>query len=812
MNGKALVCLVAFLCGAIPNGSARASALDQQARALSLLNAGCGTRVAIAQAADTPSPEPTATPTATPSPVPTASLAPLGSGITQLYATPTPAGNATAPPVPTPTPSPGASGAPIFVMRGGASPPPITPAGQAPPAPQAIPSDTPTLAPGMVAIISDQVVGNTKQGQPGDAIGNVHILYSNGELVGDRAHFDGLRTVTMTGHPFLINRAHDSVLSGDTIVFDTVDQTAVLSGGVGTSNEGVERGLVHFAAKELHTDPDGIGHGTQAFLSTCENARAGYHLTGKTLTYYPGDKIVINNVVMWLGAAAVFWLPRVVIPLRTVDDETRRPSFLPEMGYDQYEGFYVKMKLGFGKDQYYYGYYRVEYFTKVGLGLGYVGFYAKKNGRRTAQVNYYGIRNRQTMVTNHNLTFGEVENYSKTLKSTVDFSYISAYGAITNIPTSTSLKVGAFHTGAASTQTYTFQRQATGTQSSSDNFGVTDQRKLGKNIQQSETFTLTSSQNNYGGVESSLSSGRVTTLTTMSTAAANYQLTFDRSFTNTPSGIYKLPELQIRPTSFFKGFPVPLQASFTVGEYSEPANDFATQRAQLTFGAGPALYQIFGSSFQASATLNQYVYGTGDLKAAITQNMSLLTPIGKHVLNRITYSEGQYAGPAFVPFQSLDTLGTQNTKGANDNLQIFNQDYYLLSVGLNTLFTPVAQPITYQLSARPTARSVVSLGGSFQPGQGFSSTNVQLATPFGRDMMLQFTGDVDWKRQNGWLINKSVYLSKIIGDCYQIQLQYNQSAKTVNLTFNILAFPSHSLGLGIGGPVGSLIPSNFNSF
>ena len=366
------------------------------------------------------------------------------------------------------------------------------------------------------------------------------------------------------------------------------------------------------------------------------------------------------------------------------------------------------------------------------------------------------------------------------------------------------------HSGATSTQNYSFDRSATGTQSSSDNFGITDQRKLGKNIQQSETFTLSSAQNNYGSAPASISSGKITTLTTMTTPGANYQLTFDRAFTNTPSGIYKLPELQIRPNSFFKGFPVPLQASFTIGEYAEPANSFATQRAQMTFNAGPLLYQIFGSSFRASASLIQDAYGTGDLKAAITQNMALLTPIGGHVLNSITYNEGQFAGPAFVPFQTLDTQSTQNTKGANDNLQIFNQDYYLLSIGLNTLFRPQAQPITYQLSARPTARSILSLGGSLQPGFGFSSTNVQFATPLGRDMMLQFSGDIDWKRQQSWLINKSVYLSKIIGDCYQIQLQYNQNAKTVNLTFNILAFPSRSLGLGIGGPVGSIIPSNFN--
>lgn len=803
---KALVCLFAFLCGIAPHGaSAGPSALDQQTRALALLNRGCGTIVAQ-QVEDTPTPAPTATPSSSPAP---GYVAPL-TGTTQLVSTPRPSpGAATPPPVPTPTPAPGSTGAPIFVTRGGPTPPPITPAGQAAPAPEATPSGTPTLAPGSVAVISDQFVGSVKQGKPGDAIGNVHIIYSNGELVGDRAHYDGLRTVTMTGHPFLINRARDSVLSADTIVFDTVDQTAILSGGVGTSNQGVERGLVHFSAKELHTDPDGIGHGTNAFLSTCEHPRGGYHMTGKTLTYYPGDKIVINNVILWLGAAAVFYLPRVVIPLRTIDDETKRPAFFPEMGYDQAEGFYVKTKLGFGKDQYYYGYYRVEYFTKVGLGIGYVGFYSKKNGRRSAQVNYYGIHDRRTETSTHNLTVNEIENFSNTLRSNVSFSYNSANGALTNLPTSTNFNGSVTHSGIRSQQTYTFGHAATGSQSDTNQFGISDTRRLAKNISQSEIFTLSHSSSSYGGVQSDTATAHFTSNTNMTTPGATYALKIDKQFQQTPFGYNSLPELQIRPTSFLHNIGFPIQSVFTIGEYSEPQTQEATSRADLNFTLGPALYNLLGSSFSAQGSIRQIIYGTGDLKAQITQNLSLNTPIGTHFVNSLTYNEANFSGPSFVPFQ-FDAQSNQNSKGANDVMRFFNQDYYTLSINTGTSFRALAQPVGYTLSARPTARSIVILSGSLNPGLGFGNTNIQLGTPLGRDMTLQFIGNIDWKRQKSWLINKSVYLSKIIGDCYQLQLQYNQDAKTVNLTINILAFPSHAAGFGIGGQTGSIIPSTLN--
>ncbi len=106
-------------------------------------------------------------------------------------------------------------------------------------------------------MISDKWSGNRERGQPSDAIGNVHIYYGDEEIVGDHAHFDGIRTITITGHPFLVNHEHNSVLTADVIIFDTVQQTAKLLNGKGASDEGVQRGLVHFEAQDLHTNPDG---------------------------------------------------------------------------------------------------------------------------------------------------------------------------------------------------------------------------------------------------------------------------------------------------------------------------------------------------------------------------------------------------------------------------------------------------------------------------------------------------------------------------------------------------------------------------
>ena len=809
----ALLCAFAVLVQTMPTPAAIEHRLNDHVMQL-MHGANCAQSIAsqtlVAQATPQALVSPSPTPFgATPSPTPSAN--PFGPSPTPMpFGMPTPA-HVTPPPVPTPTPDANANPSPIFLVRGGETPPPIPPAGGVQrPGPLAAPSGAPTLPPNDIAILSDKVDGNTSPGKPGDAIGNVHIFYATGEIVGDRAHFDGLRTVTITGHPYLINHNRDSILQGNTIVFDTISQTAKLTGGRGTSDQGVDQGLVHFKATDLHTDAGGVAHGKNAFITTCERWRSGYHMTGKTMDVYPGQKIVIHSVILWLGAAAVFFLPLVVIPLRQVVDETRRPSYFPLVGYDEPEGFWIKTQLGFGKDQYYYGYYRVDYFTKVGLGLGYVGFYTKKNGKRSMSVNAYGIRDRRVQTTTFNLQAQETENFSQTLRGQFGLNYQSAYGPLTNLPPSTSLNGMISHTGLHSQQAYGFTRSSTGSQSSSTALSFSDTRQLRTGLSNQLNYSFNTSQTSYGGISSSNSTAHFTNTTNIIGRKTNTTVTFDKNFSAQPFGYSKLPEVTIRPNQFFPHFIVPVQGNFTVGEYSEAIDSFATSRAALAFTVGPAVYRIYNSDLSANLNVTQYAYGTGDLKASIQQAITLQTPIGRHFANTLAYNEANFNGPATVPFSQLDLLSSINSKSAQDTLRFFNGDVYSGTLNFSTLFNGQAQPVSYNLIAKPSPRSLVLLGGAFSPGsgQGFEPTTFQIASPFGRGGQIQFVGTFDWKNK-GRIINKTIYFSHIIGDCYELRLQYNQALKIVNVSVDILAFPNRAANFGVGQN-GPIIPSGFN--
>ncbi|MBV9277016.1 MAG: hypothetical protein JOZ97_02155, partial [Candidatus Eremiobacteraeota bacterium] len=496
-------------------------------------------------------------------------------------------------------------------------------------------------------------------------------------------------------------------------------------------------------------------------------------------------------------------------PLRQVEEQ-RHPGFFPEFGYDQYEGAWVKLKIGFGKDDYYYGYYRLEYFTKIGLGLGYVGFFAKRNGRRQASIDYYGIRNRQTASRQYNLTATETENFSPTLRGQFGFNYTGNYGPFTNLPPTTQYTATIVHATPREQQNYNYNRSSTGSQSSVTNYGLTDQRQLTQNLSQGLTLSYNQSLTAYGGFINQFSSSHINTLTHWMTPAVDYQLTFDKTNATQPTGINKLPELAIRPNALFPHFWFPVGAQFYVGRYQQLSPAFSTSREDLSLTLGPALYRLFGSDLSASSTIEQWVYGTGDMKATVTQNLTLQTPIGKHIVNSITYNEANNNGPIAVPFQAFDILSSQNSKSAFDVLRFFNSDYYNLQLSFQTLFNRQAQPIQYQLFSRPSRRSILLLGGSFAPGigQGFGITNLAVASPFGRNADVQFITDIDWKNK-GRLIDKNIFYHIVIGNCYEVRVQYNENLKMVNVTLDLLAFPSRAATFGVtrNGPI---IPGSLN--
>ena len=59
------------------------------------------------------------------------------------------------------------------------------------------------------------------------------------------------------------------------------------------------------------------------------------------------------------------------------------------------------------------------------------------------------------------------------------------------------------------------------------------------------------------------------------------------------------------------------------------------------------------------------------------------------------------------------------------------------------------------------------------------------------------------------LESKNVYIRRIIGDCYEVRVAYNEDLKTVSVSLDILAFPSQGLNFGLGGQSNGIVPTSF---
>jgi hypothetical protein len=781
------------------------------------LDAHCGgARVADAPSAITPIEPPAvteATPSATPSAIASATpsaaptLIPLyqaGSGpgtiVPPPAATSSPA--ATMPPVPTATPTAPTTARPIVLTRESTAPSPAPGTGSASPAPLA------TLGPNQIAILADDVSGSTKGGIPADATGNVHVYYSQGVLIGDRAHFDGDRYITVTGHTHLINTAEDTRLDADSVVFDVRENRAVLTKGQGATSRGVENGKVYYTARYLRSTSGGVVHGTGATFTTCENPRAGYHMYAHSIDVTPGQKLVARHVLVFLGGIAILYVPILVVPLNRSEGQRRPVAFAPEVGYNQVQGAYIRARIGFGTKNTYYGYYRVEEYSKQGLGLGYVAYIGRRDQRRQTNINLYTLQGQNGTGRQDNFSVQDTENFSQHTRGQFNADYTGNYGPYVDLPPSYSLSGTLNHTTAKSNESYTFSHYAVGSQQSTLNGALQATRQLSSNLTQGLQLSFTENTNNYAGVSTPSSSLHINTLTHATSRNADYDLTIDQTDAAIASGYNRVPELVIHPHTGHGV--IPLDTQFTLGEYTEPSDARETSRGEFDANVGPALFKVFHSSdLSASLGVSQYAYGTGDLKAQTRQNINLTTPISHHFNNVIMYTEQNTSGPPSEPFQYLDILGGA-AHNAQEVLRIYNADFYTVTLSTATAFNHIAEPIGYQLLAHPSTRSTVIVAGSYVPGSGngFPETNIQIATPIGRGQDIEFTTNINWKYGERFM-DKNIYFRKIIGNCYDVRASYNEDLKAVNVSLDLLSFPSRTANFGFSSQQQAIFPQNF---
>ncbi|MGQ9656932.1 MAG: hypothetical protein ACUVV1_03385, partial [Fimbriimonadales bacterium] len=122
-------------------------------------------------------------------------------------------------------------------------------------------------------------------------------------------------------------------------------------------------------------------HADDCTATTCEREHPHFHWSARTLEATPGERALLRDVRLTILGRTVLRLPYVVVPLR--EGET---SPLPDAGYTEEEGFYIRYALAYLLAQGALGNARLDLMQRRGLGVNLQQSYAR------GDVNLYLLR------------------------------------------------------------------------------------------------------------------------------------------------------------------------------------------------------------------------------------------------------------------------------------------------------------------------------------------------------------------------------------------------------------------------------------
>lgn len=143
-----------------------------------------------------------------------------------------------------------------------------------------------------------------------DLEGNIQIVYKGQHIKADRA-VTSLRTrqVELYGNVEIMDSKN--TISGDRIYLDYENNTGVIHNGY------VQSGPVLFAGETLQKIGDSEFLVDGADYTACTNCPATWSFSGSSIRAELGGYAYIKNAVLRLGAVPVFWLPYLIVPLKS---------------------------------------------------------------------------------------------------------------------------------------------------------------------------------------------------------------------------------------------------------------------------------------------------------------------------------------------------------------------------------------------------------------------------------------------------------------------------------------------------------------
>ncbi|HEY2574249.1 MAG TPA: hypothetical protein VGH65_09275, partial [Verrucomicrobiaceae bacterium] len=166
------------------------------------------------------------------------------------------------------------------------------------------------------------------------AVGEVRIKYGGVEIIAGRAEYNS-NTKDVIAHENVTVLKEGQVFRGETVTynFDTQELRANnLRSGLPPIFYQTADLKANLAEKDEETGQLNRIDGADTYFTTHDRNNPNYHLISKSITIYPGDRVVMHNVKIYADKTPVMWLPVYVQPLDSETGYYFRPGYSSEWG------------------------------------------------------------------------------------------------------------------------------------------------------------------------------------------------------------------------------------------------------------------------------------------------------------------------------------------------------------------------------------------------------------------------------------------------------------------------------------------------
>lgn len=192
--------------------------------------------------------------------------------------------------------------------------------------------------------------------------GKVKVAYMGDNIKADKLTIRGKSDIEAEGNVVLARDNQE--LTGAALVYSLKTREGRLSDvKAKVTGEGV-KGFVFLRSEQLTGSSEHYSLNSGS-LTTCNLEYPHYHVEAKSIEVWPGDRIVVRGLSYHEGRLRILYLPYFVFPLKK-----ENTLALPQVGYGQREGIYVKLSYNYYLSEKSNGLLHLDLYQKLGIGGG----------------------------------------------------------------------------------------------------------------------------------------------------------------------------------------------------------------------------------------------------------------------------------------------------------------------------------------------------------------------------------------------------------------------------------------------------------